>query len=120
MAFGVLALVLVLAYVTLESKRWFQGPAMVLEPISQAESYAYSAIWLVTALLLLLAGIRLDNAPLRYGGLAFVLLTVAKVFLIDMSGLEGLYRIASFAGVGLCLVGIGYLYTRFLHRPRVA
>ena len=35
-----------------------------------------------------------------------------------MSNLEGLYRIASFVGLGLCLVGIGWLYQRFVHRPR--
>ena len=39
-----------------------------------------------------------------------------------MSGLSGLYRIASFVGLGFCLVGIGYLYARFVqpldaHKP---
>ena len=40
--------------------------------------------------------------------------TVAKVFLIDMGSLDGLYRVASFLGLGLSLVGIGYLYQRFV------
>ncbi len=42
------------------------------------------------------------------------MMTVAKVFLIDMSELTGLYRVASFMGLGLILVGIGYLYQRFV------
>ena len=42
------------------------------------------------------------------------MMTVAKVFLVDMSELTGLYRVASFMGLGLILVGIGYLYQRFV------
>jgi uncharacterized membrane protein len=37
---------------------------------------------------------------------------VAKVFLLDASGLEGLMRIASFIALGLSLIGIGWLYSR--------
>ena len=43
-----------------------------------------------------------------------MVLVVLKVFLFDLSNLEGLYRIASFIGLGLCLVGIGWLYQRFV------
>ena len=50
-----------------------------------------------------------------------VMLTVAKVFLIDMAGLTGVWRAFSFIGLGLVLVGIGYLYQRLLFRkPLVA
>ena len=46
---------------------------------------------------------------------SFVLaLVVLKVFIGDMSNLEGLLRIASFVGLGFCLVGIGSLYQRFV------
>ncbi len=31
-----------------------------------------------------------------------------------MGGLTGLYRVASFLGLGLSLVGIGYIYQRFV------
>jgi uncharacterized membrane protein len=41
---------------------------------------------------------------------------VVKVFVGDMSNLEGLFRIASFVGLGLCLVGIGWLYQHFVRR----
>ncbi len=42
------------------------------------------------------------------------MVTALKVFLIDMSALADLYRVASFLGLGLSLVGIGYLYQRFV------
>ena len=39
---------------------------------------------------------------------------VSKVFLVDAAGLPGLYRVASFLGLGLCLITFGYLYQRFV------
>jgi uncharacterized membrane protein len=117
-ALGVLTLVLALTYITLETKRIFQGPFMVAWSLSIAESYAYSAVWLVSALALFGAGIKLRRQYIRYAGLAVIVLVVLKVFLWDMSSLEGLFRIASFIGLGLCLVGIGWLYQRFVQKPK--
>jgi uncharacterized membrane protein len=47
-----------------------------------------------------------------------VVLTIAKVFLVDMAGLTGVYRALSFIGLGLVLVGIGWLYQRLLFPQR--
>ena len=41
---------------------------------------------------------------------------VGRVFLMDMAGLTGVWRAFSFIGLGLVLVGIGYLYQRLLFR----
>jgi uncharacterized membrane protein len=35
-----------------------------------------------------------------------------------MAGLTGIFRALSFIGLGLVLVGIGYLYQRLLFPPR--
>jgi uncharacterized membrane protein len=112
----VLALVLLFAYVTLQTKRLFQGMLMTPESQSLAETYAYSAVWLAFALALFVTGIRLGRQPVRLAGLAVLALVVVKVFVGDMSNLEGLFRIASFVGLGLCLVGIGWLYQHFVRR----
>ena len=117
-AVGILALVLAMTYVTLETKRVFQGHALVAWSLSGAESYAYSAVWLVSALALFAAGIKLGRQYIRYAGLGVMVLVVLKVFLWDMSGLEGLYQIGSFLGLGLSLVGIGWLYQRFVQKPK--
>jgi uncharacterized membrane protein len=114
---ALLALVLLFAYVTLQTKRYFQGMMLVPESLSLAETYAYSAVWLGFALVLFVVGIRLARQPVRLAGLAVLALVVVKVFLGDMSNLEGLFRIASFVGLGLCLVGIGWLYQHFVRRP---
>jgi uncharacterized membrane protein len=117
-ALGILALVLVFAYVTLATKRVFQDATLSFESESQGEFYAYSAVWLVLAVALFAAGIRMARQNIRYAGLAVMVLVVLKVFIADMADLGGLFRIISFIGLGLCLVGIGWLYTRFVQPPR--
>jgi uncharacterized membrane protein len=112
-----LSFVLVFIYVTLEVQRWFQGPVLTGDPQSSAEVYAYSAAWLALSLVLLVLGIRSASTALRYGALVALLATVLKVFLYDMGDLTGLWRVASFLGLGLCLIGIGYVYQRYVFPP---
>ena len=119
MPLGLISLTLGMVYITMQTKRIFQGRLMELQSFSNAETYAYSFVWLAAALLLFLAGIRLQKQYIRYAGLGVMVLVISKVFLLDMSDLEGLYRIASFIGLGLCLVGIGWLYQRFVSVPQV-
>lgn len=45
-----------------------------------------------------------------------MVLAVGKVFLIDAAALTGLYRVASFLGLGVTLLAIGYAYQRFVFR----
>jgi len=108
------SLFLLFIYLTLEVKHWFQGPVLDASFSSDAESYAISAAWLVYALALLGGGIIFSNKWLRFASLGVLLVAVAKVFIGDMAGLTGLYRVASFLGLGLCLVGIGYTFQRFV------
>ncbi|MBL8710045.1 MAG: DUF2339 domain-containing protein, partial [Rhodospirillaceae bacterium] len=64
-------------------------------------------------------GVKFGSQALRYASAVVVLLTVLKVGLVDASDLTGLYRVASFLGLGVALIGIGYLYQRILFRKPV-
>ena len=75
-------------------------------------------VWLAYGVALLLFGIAFRSQPARLASAAITLLTVAKVFLIDMAGLTGVFRALSFIGLGLVLVGIGWLYQRLLFPPQ--
>jgi uncharacterized membrane protein len=112
------ALILMMVWLTLETKHAFEGPQLTRFAQSDAEYYAYSVVWLISAFVLLGFGIWRGTAWLRHGALAILIITVLKVFLSDMAALGGLYRVASFLGLGLCLVGIGYLYQRFVFTGR--
>jgi len=87
--------------------------------MSDAEDYAYSAVWLASGVGLLLAGVALRSQPARLASAAVITLTILKVFLHDLAGLQGIYRALSFIGLGLVLMGIGWLYQRLLFPRRI-
>jgi len=113
-----LAVLLGFAFVSLEVRQWFQGEFLDGRSISDAETYAYSAVWLAYGGALLAGGILGGGRALRYASLAVVVLAVCKVFLFDAAQLAGLYRVASFLGLGLCLLALGYVYQRLVFRPQ--
>jgi uncharacterized membrane protein len=115
---AVTAIVLALVYLSLEVRTLFHGPVLVIGPTTDAEQYAYSAVWLAFGVALLLAGIALGSQPARLASAAVVTLTAGKVFLYDLAGVQGIFRALSFIGLGLVLMGIGYLYQRLLFPPR--
>ena len=110
-------LVLALVYLSLELRHAFQGSRLDGPMTSNAEWYSYSVLWLIVAGALLGLGLWRANSQLRHAALILVIITIGKVFLSDAAALAGLYRVASFFGLGLCLIGIGYLYQRFLASP---
>jgi len=113
---GLLALVTGFIWVTLAIRQIAHGARLDTGAITDGEQYGYSAAWTLYGLMLLGLGTWMRSQLLRYASAAVVLITVSKVFLIDASDLTGLYRVASFLGLGLSLIGIGYLYQRLLFR----
>ncbi len=126
---GTIVLVLFFVELSLEVRRAFHGSLLgsgfldgeyhVTNATSDFEWYAYSLAWLVYAGVLFTLGIYRNSAALRWAALGLLALTALKLFLFDMSNLTGLYRVASFLGLGLSSFGIVYLYQRFIYPPRV-
>ena len=110
------AVTLALFYLTLEVKRLFHGPILA-GPISDAEQYTYSTVWLAFGIALLAVGFYLRSQPARLPALAVIALTVAKVFIIDTASISGIYRALSVIGLGVVLLGIGWVYQHVLY-PR--
>jgi uncharacterized membrane protein len=117
---AVTAVVLTLFYLSLEVRRFFHGP--ILEGVTtDAEQYAYSTVWLAYGVVLLAVGFYLRSQPARLAALAVIALTIAKVFIIDTASISGIYRAVSVIGLGVVLLGIGWLYQRMLYpRPQPA
>jgi uncharacterized membrane protein len=112
-----IAVLLMLSYLTLQVRTLHHGPVLSFGPTTDAEQYSYSVVWLAYGVALLLFGIWQRSQPARLASAAVTILTIGKVFLVDMSDLTGVYRALSFIGLGLVLVGIGWLYQRLLFRP---
>ena len=113
-AAGVGGLVLGFLYLSLETRHWFQGEFLNGPAPSTAEWYAYSAVWLVYGAALLAAGIWRNYPLMRFAGLAIGAVVAVKAFVFDMAALTGLYRAASFLGLGASLVALAYLYQRLI------
>jgi uncharacterized membrane protein len=109
---------LALGYLTLQVVRLYHGPVLTAGETTDPEQYTLSAVWLGFGVVLLVAGLLIESKPARLASAAVVVLTIAKVFLVDMADLTGIWRALSFIGLGLVLVGIGYLYQRLLFPPR--
>ncbi len=114
-AAAAIALILAFAYVSFEVRHWFD-PKFERGGFDSdgIELYAYSIVWLIFGVALLALGFVRQAAPLRHAGMIMVCIVVAKVFLIDMAGLQGLLRVLSFLGLGAALMGLGYAYRRFV------
>lgn len=91
-------------------RQGFQGPILNGSDMPIAEYYVYSLAGLIVSIGLLVAGIRLPDKALRLAGLALLAATIVKVFLFDAGELEGIWRILSFLGLGVSLIGVGRLY----------
>jgi uncharacterized membrane protein len=109
---------LALAYLSLEIRALFHGEVLTAGPTSDAEQYTYSAVWLAFGVALLAAGVWLRSQAVRFASAGVVILTVLKVFLIDMHDLTGIFQGLSFIGLGIVLLGIGWLYQRLLFPRR--
>ena len=114
-AAGISAIGLLLVTVNLEVRQFFHGSVIRWGTVGDAEWYAYSAVWIALAAAFLGLALYRHIAEYRHVSLGLLLLAVAKVFLFDMAGLDGLYRVASFFGLGIVLLSVGFLYQRFVY-----
>ncbi len=107
--FAIAASFLASFYVALEIRRFWRGDDLSLPGVSDPELYSYTVAMLLAAAALLIMAFWRRSTALRKLAMAGVVLTIAKVFLLDMNGLSGLTRVFSFMGLGLALVGLAWL-----------
>ena len=93
------------------------GPALAvsLERLP-ARDLTLSLAWVIYALLLVAVGMARKSVGLRGIGLAFLTLTILKVFLYDLGELKDLYRVASLMGLAVSLFLVSLAYYRFVLR----
>lgn len=77
-----------------------------------------TVVWGLEGLALLGAGFPLRERVLRLEGLVVLLVCILKLFVYDLRNLETMYRILSFVALGLILLGVSWIYTRFRARIR--
>jgi uncharacterized membrane protein len=100
---------LLAVYTGLEIRRVWQGDWLGASGVTQGELYSYTLAMMLLGAGLLYQAIAKRSDLLRRIAMTVIGLTVAKVFFLDASGLTGLTRVVSFAGLGLSLAGLAWL-----------
>jgi len=102
---------------------YFQPDATVYEArvldlgVRQQGQLLLSGLWSFVGVALVVLGLRRDVRSLRLGALGLLGVTIGKVFLYDLSTLTSIYRVVSFVGLGLVLLGAAYAWQRLRPEP---
>ena len=82
-------------------------------------SAGLSILWTLFAFAAMGIGLWRNRPALRVGAIGLFGVTVAKVFLVDWSALDAVYRILSFVVLGAALLLASFLHTRYRRRSAV-
>jgi uncharacterized membrane protein len=84
-----------------------------------SQDLTYTIGWLFFGMLLLAVGIWRRSHATRVAAVILIAVTTCKCFLYDLASLEGLYRVASFVGLGMSLILVSMVLQKFvLARPK--
>ena len=108
--FGIVSLSLLFLYSSLELY-WMFGTVL-----PAFRNGGLSLWWGIWAILLLLSGILANKKLPRRLSLVLFGICAVKIFLIDLSSLHALYKVAAFLVLGLLMLCGAVLYTRFKDR----
>jgi len=85
-----------------------------------AQELTYTLGWALFALSLLAAGIIIRGRGARVASLILLVATILKCFFHDLRSLDGLFRVASFVGLALCLALVAIILQKFVLVPKEA
>lgn len=105
--FGYGSLFLLFVYMSLELN------SLLFWKLAKFQRGGLSILWALFAMGFVSGGIWKNIAPLRYIGLGLFAVVAGKVFFVDLSGMEMLYRVIAFVVVGVILLlgAFAYLYS---------
>jgi uncharacterized membrane protein len=121
-AVSLLGLVLIFVLINLEVVDLYSA-GHYLEPPTEralARDLTMSVAWALYATVLLVIGFWRQRQTLRFISLGVLGLTVAKVFLYDLSTLAGIYRVLALLALGVVSIVVSLLYGRALRQKERA
>ena len=105
--FVIWAVILLLVMIT--EQIWFYCDEMLVAGDILAHMWI-SIAWAIYGCVIMVIGFTTAARSLRYLSLCLFALLLAKVFIIDTSHIQSIYRITAFLATGVTLVGVSYLY----------
>ncbi|UTA46633.1 DUF2339 domain-containing protein [Simiduia sp. 21SJ11W-1] len=101
-----------LLFLTVEIRHLWQGTVSLKAAVLDGELYTYSVVWLLCAVAALLGGSWRWGKRCYRAGMLLLAVVIVKIFMVDMADLQGLWRVASFMGLGLALLGVAFLHQK--------
>lgn len=90
----------------------YSGDRAVMREYRIYAQFTYSAMFMVFGAIQLAVGFWRRSAFLRWQALILLAISIAKVFLVDVSELSQGYRIVSFLGLGALLLAVSFVYQK--------
>lgn len=84
-----------------------------IKKLNNQASVAISIFWLFYAIVLVALGFIKRLKGVRLGGMALLLIAIAKLFFYDLWSLGQLYRIIASISLGVVLLGISFAYQKY-------
>lgn len=106
------ASLLTIVLLTAQNASYWEIQRATVADATFAEQLALSLLWTFYGAALIVIGVRTSYAPIRATGMALIAVTVLKVFLVDLAGLQGIYRVLGLLVVGAVLLAVSFLYQR--------
>jgi len=88
------------------------GSDDVLHLIAQNHKIGYPILWGVSSFILIAIGLRKKRRHLRIISLTLFLVTLLKLFLVDIRGISEGGKIAAFISLGIMLLVVSFMYQR--------
>ena len=121
--FQVGLVLLVFVLLTGETRDYFQRDIVPLQrnaadpealsSLRNLQQICLSGVWLLYSAALMAVGLWRSQRGMRFASIFLFGFTILKIFTFDLSFLETLYRIYSFLGLGVILLGVSYAYQRY-------
>jgi len=105
---SLIAIASALLFVSLEIRYFFTDLMNIRYPFDSTEVYCYSLFSMLIAIAVMVIGLKRQILYWYQIGLYVLFIVIAKLFIVDMNGLTGLLRVASFMGMGLSLLALAY------------
>lgn len=97
----------------LEIRQLWRGSELNLSlGINNGELYSYSVVGMIYAIVAIIYATKKGDRLIYKAGMVLLGLVIAKIFLIDMNDLQGLWRVAAFMGLGLSLLGLAWMHQK--------
>ena len=115
-AAALLGVLLIVFAGSFEIDRYFRIHSQGWADLALAEQMTLSLWWGLYAAALVVVGFAVKRPSIRYAAIVLLAVTLGKVFIVDMQGVEAIYRILSFLGLGGLLLAASFLYHRFFRQ----